>query len=274
MPDYSALFDGAATRPTQAARDLVAYLETLGRARALAGPEGEQQAKTAPMDAHMAQLAFASPVLNAHPAAVRSGEAPPLLEGVQPASNARQLWQNNCAGCHGPQGRGDGPAAAWLRPLPANLVEHRYTGEYVLTALWNGVAGTSMPAWRDQPPANLLALAELVQGFSTAGNPPAADAATLALGAGVYATHCIQCHGSEGRGDGFAAGEFSVAAVDFTRQQPSLAQGLQVLQNGIAGSPMARWADRLDATEQQAVVHYVRAFFQADTSSEVPDDAD
>ena len=44
MPAYPWLFDGASDRPTQDARDLVAYLETLGRARELAGPEGEAKA--------------------------------------------------------------------------------------------------------------------------------------------------------------------------------------------------------------------------------------
>jgi cbb3-type cytochrome oxidase cytochrome c subunit len=33
MPAYRSLFDGSADRPRQSARDLVAYLETLGRAR-------------------------------------------------------------------------------------------------------------------------------------------------------------------------------------------------------------------------------------------------
>jgi cbb3-type cytochrome c oxidase subunit I len=263
MPSYAALFDGDATRPLQSARDLVAYLETLGRARALAWPEGEQKARTAAMDEHMAHLAFASPELNAHPAAARSGAAVPALDGITPAGNARQLWVANCASCHGPQGRGDGPAATWLRPTPANLVEHRYNRAYVLEVLWNGVAGTSMPAWRDQTPESLAALVELVQGFSADSDLPAADAATLALGATVYATHCIQCHGAAGKGDGFAAGEFSVAAVNFAVQRPSLARGLDALRSGVPGTPMAPWTDRLNATEQEAVVLFLRTFFDA-----------
>jgi len=45
MPAYARLFDGAPDRPRQEARDLVAYLNTLGLARELAGPEGEARAE-------------------------------------------------------------------------------------------------------------------------------------------------------------------------------------------------------------------------------------
>ena len=47
MPAFPWLFDGAPDRPRQEAQDLLAYLETLGRNRALAGPEGEARARAA-----------------------------------------------------------------------------------------------------------------------------------------------------------------------------------------------------------------------------------
>ncbi|NNC63232.1 MAG: hypothetical protein HKN84_00480, partial [Gammaproteobacteria bacterium] len=50
MPSYAVLFDGSPDRPTQDARDLVAYLETLGRARELAWPEGDAAAAAAVPD--------------------------------------------------------------------------------------------------------------------------------------------------------------------------------------------------------------------------------
>jgi len=123
-----------------------------------------------------------------------------------------------------------------------------------------------MPAWRDHNLPDLLALADIVAGFSReivagADNGDEADTAMLAVGATLYASHCIQCHGSNGRGDGFAAASFGVAAVDFTLQRPSLQQGLAVLENGISGTPMAQWSDRLDAAERRAVVLYIRSFF-------------
>jgi cytochrome c oxidase cbb3-type subunit I/II len=58
MPSYAALFDGSPQRPLQEARDLVAYLQSLGRARALAWPEGEQCAKDGMGEGgYMAQMA-------------------------------------------------------------------------------------------------------------------------------------------------------------------------------------------------------------------------
>jgi cytochrome c oxidase cbb3-type subunit I/II len=263
MPSYSALFDGSPLRPLQEARDLVAYLDSLGRARAIAWPEGEAKAMSLVADDHLGHLAFTAPALNMHPAMARAGAKLPSLAGITAAGNGRQLWLDNCASCHGEDGRGDGPAATWLLPVPANLVEHSYTRDYLIEVLWNGVAGTSMPAWRDQSLANLLAIADMVSEFSVDGGS-VADAATLQAGAQVYATHCIQCHGIQGRGDGFAASEFKVAAVDFTRQRPTLALGLNVLINGIPGTPMVSWTDRLDNDAMLAVTVYLRSFFEAD----------
>jgi mono/diheme cytochrome c family protein len=125
-----------------------------------------------------------------------------------------------------------------------------------------------MPAWRDQAPASLAALADMVAGFSADRDLPAAEPATRALGADVYATHCVQCHGAAGRGDGFAASSFRMAAVDFTARRPTLAQGLKVLRDGVAGTPMAPWTDRLDEAQMRAVVLHVRDFFAGSNPAE------
>ena len=81
MPAYPWLFDGASDRPTQDARDLVAYLETLGRARELASPEGEAKAHKACNcdNDEMTMMPFHAKQLNANPArARRTGDAPLL----------------------------------------------------------------------------------------------------------------------------------------------------------------------------------------------------
>jgi mono/diheme cytochrome c family protein len=265
MPSYAALFDGSPDEPSQDARDLVAYLETLGRARELAWPEGDAAAQAAAPHDHWAQMAFDTPILNAHPARARArGDMPPLTPAGTDAAAGQALWRDNCAGCHGATGRGDGPAAQWLEPPPTNLAAREYARRRLADALWNGVLGTSMPAWRDRSASELALLADVVAGFAepVTQTPPVADA--LALGERVYAEHCIECHGETGAGDGFAAGELPVAPTDFRAQRPTHTEAARVLRDGVAGTSMAPWTDRLGAEELDAVAHYVRAFFDED----------
>jgi len=37
------------------------------------------------------------------------------------AQEARQLYEKSCLNCHGPSGKGDGPAGKMLKPPPAEL---------------------------------------------------------------------------------------------------------------------------------------------------------
>ena len=264
MPSYAAMFDGSPDRPTQEARDLVAYLETLGRARELAWPEGDAAAAAAAPDDRWAQMAFDAPMLNAHPGRTQPRGNVPALDNPASAETGTMLWAHNCAGCHGEAGRGDGPAAQWLRPRPTNLAEHEYTAVRLADALWNGVHGTSMPAWREYAAADRAALGELVMGFSDPQPGPAPSALQLAQGQQVYTQHCASCHGPGGDGDGFAANDLPVpvAPTDFRNQRIEYEAGLRVLRNGIEGTSMAPWPERLNDEEIEAVVHYVRSLFE------------
>ncbi len=262
MPAYTWLFDGSPNQPRQAARDLVAYLETLGRARELAYPEGDAAAQAALPRNRWNDMAFGAGPLNGHPGKTQVRGGAPDLGSPAAAPLGYQLWSENCAGCHGSSGAGDGPAAEWLKPAPPDLRQREYSAERLADILWNGVDGTSMPAWRDQPLGNLAALVEVVQGFAVATLTAAPTAAELALGAGVYTENCVECHGESGGGDGFAADQFPVAPTDFQGERPSLAESLRVLGSGIEGTSMAPWGDRLSGDEMLAVSHYVRGFFR------------
>ena len=59
----------------------------------------------------------------------------------------RQLFKQNCIACHGAEGRGDGPAAASLKPHPADLAMmagHHPDGDLA----WKIANGRgAMPAW-------------------------------------------------------------------------------------------------------------------------------
>ena len=262
MPAYPALFDGAADRPRQEARDLLAYLESLGRARELAGPEGEAHAREACncADDELRQMAFAGPV-NAHPAKARRRGGVPALAPSSDLARGQQLFGDHCASCHGATGAGDGPGASALRPRPANLIEHEYSNRRVAEALWHGVSGTAMPAWRDHPLNDVAALVAGVRALGAVRDEPALPAHLAELGARVYAANCAQCHGAEGDGRGSAADALPMAPTDFRAQRPTLNQSLQVLRNGVDGTPMAPWSGRLGADEMLAVAHYVRGFY-------------
>ena len=264
MPSYAWLFDQAPDRPTQRARDLVAYLQTLGRARELAGPEGEARARKrcdCPDD-EMSQMAFASPI-NASPARTRKGSDVPAFPTDVDEGRGRMVYAVNCASCHGPDGRGDGPGAASLLPAPTDLAAHEYTTARVADALWNGVDGTAMPAWRDHSVDDLAAIARVVQGFH-AGQDPDVPENLVGLGERVYTANCVQCHGRDGRGDGSAAAELSIAPTNFRIQQPTLSQSLRALRDGVRGTRMAPWTGRLSEPEIVAVANHVRRFFEGE----------
>jgi cytochrome c oxidase cbb3-type subunit 2 len=261
MPAYTRFFDGAPDRPRQQARDLVAYLNTLGRARELAAPEGEARAREACdcPDDEMAQMAFHGP-LNAHPArARRVQEVPSLPEGD--LERGRTLYAAHCATCHGTRGEGDGPGALGLLPAPTNLAEHDYAPDRVASALWNGVAGTAMPAWRDHSLDDLAALVAAVRALGTGPPQPSLPDALTDLGQRTYRDNCVPCHGERGDGSGSAGAALAIAPSNLTRQRPTLGRTVETVREGIPGTPMAPWTSRLTDAEIVAVAQYVRSLY-------------
>ena len=264
MPAYASLFDGSPDRPTQEARDLVAYLESLGRPRELAWPAGDEHARAAANGDKWVLMSVDAPALNQHPARTRERGTAPLLSEDGSLEFGRALWADHCAGCHGQEGRGDGPAAKWLAPRPVDLTARSYTLQRVSDILWNGVQGTSMPAWRDRSAEELAALAAVVESFAPEADESVAPA-MLARGRAVFEAHCAGCHGANGDGNGFAADEFPVRPTSFLGERPTLQESVRVLINGIDGTSMAPWTDRLDEQEILAVSHYIRSLYRGAT---------
>ena len=64
----------------------------------------------------------------------------------------KALFQARCVVCHGPEGRGDGPAAFTLIPHPVNLQTHVPLHAPGEIDYWisEGVPGTGMPPWKTQ----------------------------------------------------------------------------------------------------------------------------
>jgi mono/diheme cytochrome c family protein len=127
--------------------------------------------------------------------------------------------------------------------------------------MWNGIAGTSMQAWRDLSSTDRAALAEVVRQFHKPQTEPALPANVVELGARVYSQNCVQCHGEHGAGDGSAVSELSVPPADFRGGRPTVAESLRALRNGVEGTKMAPWTGRLKEAELSAVAYYVRSFY-------------
>ncbi len=74
---------------------------------------------------------------------VRPARAPSLADG-------ERIYAERCAQCHGGLGRGDGPAAAGLKPPPADLTARSGTGPLpadYFRRITYGTPGTAMPAF-------------------------------------------------------------------------------------------------------------------------------
>jgi mono/diheme cytochrome c family protein len=79
----------------------------------------------------------------------------PWISSDQLVAAGNQIYQINCAMCHGAEGRGDGVAGASLNPKPRNLVQGGWKlggGRLGLMRVLNeGISGTSMQAYTHLP---------------------------------------------------------------------------------------------------------------------------
>ena len=108
--------------------------------------------------------AVAAPAASAAPAPAAPAETftldmYPISEA---ATRGHKVYERNCVGCHGVEGRGDGEAARFLSPIPRNFQKGRFkfrstpSGELpteadLLHVVACGLAGSSMPAFPLMP---------------------------------------------------------------------------------------------------------------------------
>jgi cytochrome c oxidase cbb3-type subunit 3 len=119
------------------------------------------------------------------------------------------LYAENCAGCHGAEGRG-GASIALANPVYLAIIDENAMHNVVA----NGVRGTSMPAFA-QSAGGLLTDGQINvitsgifsrwgrKGVLDGTNPPLYAAKTtgdVAHGQITFGTYCASCHGREGHG--------------------------------------------------------------------------
>jgi mono/diheme cytochrome c family protein len=83
-------------------------------------------------------------------------------------TRGKAIFAQTCATCHGPEGKGDGPAGASLTPKPRNFTQNAgwKNGtrlEAIYKTLDEGIKGSSMVSYRDLPKRDRMALAHVVQ---------------------------------------------------------------------------------------------------------------
>ncbi|MGA8350240.1 MAG: cbb3-type cytochrome c oxidase subunit II, partial [Isosphaeraceae bacterium] len=261
MPGYPWLFDGSPTRPGRQALDLVNYLESLGRDAQLTGLSGpgplpgrdpeEERRKGMFCDCAIPRTAGKAPVWDTTLA---------VGEGERFARRGAEVFARNCAGCHGPEGRGNGPAAVALTPVPRNLTTARFSDRRLSESLWNGVRGSSMPPWNDLTTGDLRGLVAYLGTLAPKEPPPELTGAERAMARELYAKQCAVCHGPDGAGNGPSASILAPAPTNFHEVRPTTAYAEAALAHGVRGSAMPRWGGKLMPDEQKLLARYVRSF--------------
>lgn len=155
----------------------------------------------------------------------------------------KQVYQRRCLGCHGVDGDGNGPAAAFMqidrpRNFTIGVFKFRLTpsgslpdGGDLLRTITRGVRGTAMPTFHELQQNDLLAVIQYIKYELAAdrsdpkkpyfyfveepirppifiGDPPKPSLQLVSRGKEVWKNaKCWECHGQEGKGDGDKADE-------------------------------------------------------------------
>lgn len=225
------------------------------------------------------------------------------LDALRPSSSAapeptsiergKEMYEQECSGCHGLNGDGQGVLASTLTPRPRDFTRalYRYrstpTGQLPSDAdlqrtVRNGLAGSGMPAFRavlsESDIRNVVAyIKQFSPRFETqktsqpiaVSEPPSVSPERIARGAQLYRdSGCPSCHGDTGKGDGRSGQDLKTSEGD-----PIIPRNLTNkwsfrgghaprdvflrLAAGMDGSSMASYADALSAEELWDVVGYV-----------------
>jgi len=210
---------------------------------------------------------------------------------AQLLDRGREVYERNCAVCHGPDGDGNGMAAHMFRTKPRDFTKGIFkfrstsfgslpTDEDLFRIISRGVRWTAMVAQDDLPEEDRWAVVQYLKTFSPRfqkdrpespmpiPKPPPRTKGLVAKGREVYQkAECGECHGREGRGDGPSAGQLKdewgdpIRPTDLTRRPfkgGSTPRDLfRTLVTGLGGTPMPSYREALTDEELWALVYYV-----------------
>lgn len=199
----------------------------------------------------------------------------------------QRIYIQRCAVCHGPNGRGNGPAAPSLIPRPRDFTQGQFkykstpTGQPpsdadLIRTISNGLQASAMPYWHDLlRETEIREVVTYIKSFSSTFNEPSpdpliisprvpADADSIERGRELYLASCAECHGPDGRSDKTFKDEkgYPVKSRDLTApwtfrggREPE--QIWLRLTTGIPSSPMPAFADATTPEERWDIVNYV-----------------
>jgi len=148
---------------------------------------------------------------------------PPGADLPPDTPRGAMIYGQHCAVCHGPDGRGNGPAAPSLIPRPRDFTSGRFkykstptaeppTDADLIRVVSRGLDASAMPFFHDLlPDSDLREVVQYIKHFSTAFDgeaphsltiprPIAASADGIARGGILFNSRgCQACHGENGR---------------------------------------------------------------------------
>ncbi len=210
----------------------------------------------------------------------------------------KKVYQRRCIGCHGANGDGKGPSAAFFKVKPRNFTSGVFkfhstpganslpTDQDLYITISHGLWGTPMPPWYGISSEQRLAVIQYIKTFSPRWQSekvaapivvpaePAVTTQSINHGHQIFDANCAVCHGAAGHGDGMIAASLtdmwgnSVKPANYTL--PAGAVGgvklghdgehlFKTVMNGVGGTPMPTFAGSLKPGDVWDAVHFIQS---------------
>jgi mono/diheme cytochrome c family protein len=238
-----------------------------------------------------ARIAYSQPYehWNGEPYDLKINVWPPASNVPADASLGEQVFVENCAVCHGTDGKGNGVSAPSIYPRPRDFTQGLFkyktttpgqppSDSDLINIVTNGLPASPMPYFSDILTAEeIVAVVDYLKGFSTvfgAQSPEAmtipervpSDAASIERGTELFKLNCAACHGEDARtraelkdANGFTVHTRDLTAPWTFRGGSAPEQIWLRLTNGLAPSPMPSFAETLTDNERWDIVNFLES---------------